>query len=74
MISVKNVKKTFIKSKGETFDAVRGITFNVYEGDIFSFLGPNGAGKSTSINMMTTQLSITSGTIFIDGMNIVENL
>src|SRR5580692_1410028 len=67
MIQVQNLVKTF----GD-FTAVRDISFEVAEGEIFAFLGPNGAGKTTTIKMLTTLLTPTSGTLEIDGMNPVE--
>ena len=50
-IDVRNI----VKKYGD-FEAVKGITFDVAEGEIFGLLGPNGAGKSTLIRMMTTLL------------------
>jgi ABC-2 type transport system ATP-binding protein len=44
---------------------VKGISFEVYPGEIFGFLGPNGAGKSTTINMLCTLLKPTAGTATI---------
>src|SRR5437868_8119946 len=64
MIGVRDLVKTF----GEV-TAVGGITFDVPEGEIFAFLGPNGAGKTTTIQMLTTLLQPTSGTMTIDGMD-----
>src|SRR5207244_280088 len=49
--------------------AVDGVSFDVPEGEIFAFLGPNGAGKTTTIQMLTTLLQPTSGTMTIDGMD-----
>src|SRR2546423_297335 len=49
--------------------AVGGITFDVRQGEIFAFLGPNGAGKTTTIQMLTTLLRPTSGSITIDGLD-----
>ena len=57
MIHVENLVKTF---KGNV-QAVKGVSFDVEEGEFFSFLGPNGAGKSTTIQMITTLLKPTSG-------------
>lgn len=64
MIRVENLVKTF----GD-FTAVKGISFEVQQGEIFAFLGPNGAGKTTTIKMLTTLLKPTSGTIELDGMD-----
>src|SRR6201989_1708715 len=64
MISVHNLVKTF----GD-FTAVKDITFDVAQGEIFAFLGPNGAGKTTTIKMLTTLLRPTSGKIEIDGLD-----
>ena len=64
MIAVRDLVKTF----GEV-TAVGGITFDVRPGEIFAFLGPNGAGKTTTIQMLTTLLRPTSGSITIDGLD-----
>jgi ABC-2 type transport system ATP-binding protein len=64
MISVTNLVKTF----GD-FTAVKDITFDVAQGEIFAFLGPNGAGKTTTIKMLTTLLRPTSGRIELDGLD-----
>jgi ABC-2 type transport system ATP-binding protein len=64
LITVKNLVKTF-----GTFVAVRGISFEVREGEIFAFLGPNGAGKTTTIKMLTTLLKPTSGSVELDGLD-----
>jgi len=53
-----------IKKYG-TFEAVKGISFNVNEGEIFGLIGPNGAGKTTVLRVISTLLTITSGTIKI---------
>ncbi len=64
MIHVENLVKTF-----GTVKAVDGISFDVGLGEIFAFLGPNGAGKTTTIQMLTTLLTPTSGTIEIDDLD-----
>jgi ABC-2 type transport system ATP-binding protein len=64
MIQVQNLVKTF----GD-FTAVKDISFDVKQGEIFAFLGPNGAGKTTTIKMLTTLLPPTSGKIELDGLN-----
>ena len=45
------------------------VSFDVAEGEIFAFLGPNGAGKTTTIQMLTTLLTPTSGTMALDGID-----
>src|SRR5271165_148518 len=64
MIRVQNLVKTF----GD-FTAVKDISFDVAQGEIFAFLGPNGAGKTTTIKMLTTLLRPTSGKVEIDGLD-----
>jgi ABC-2 type transport system ATP-binding protein len=64
MIRVQNLVKKF----GD-FTAVKDISFEVAQGEIFAFLGPNGAGKTTTIKMLTTLLRPTSGMIELDGLN-----
>ena len=64
MIHVDNLVKTFGEVK-----AVDGVSFEVAAGEIFAFLGPNGAGKTTTIQMLTTLLAPTSGTMSIDGLD-----
>ena len=68
MIEVKNL----VKQYGNNF-AVDDISFKVNQGDILGFLGPNGAGKSTTMNIVTGYLSATSGTVTIDGVDIMED-
>ena len=53
--------------------AVGGISFTVPAGTVFAFLGPNGAGKSTTIKMLTTLLMPTSGTIRLDGHDVIHD-
>jgi ABC-2 type transport system ATP-binding protein len=64
MIRVENLVKTF----GE-LHAVDGVSFHVRPGEVFAFLGPNGAGKTTTIQMLTTLVRPTSGTMSLDGLD-----
>jgi len=64
-IQVENLSKSYGNIK-----AVNGISFNVNEGNLFSFLGTNGAGKSTTINVLTTLLAKTSGTAKVGGYDV----
>ncbi|MGI6328120.1 MAG: ABC transporter ATP-binding protein [Dethiobacteria bacterium] len=51
------------------FTAVNNLDFNVVEGEIFGFLGPNGAGKTTTINMLTGLARVTSGSVYLSGID-----
>jgi ABC-2 type transport system ATP-binding protein len=55
------------------FEAVKGVTFSVADGEIFGLLGPNGAGKSTLIRMMTTLVPITSGSATVAGFDVAHD-
>jgi ABC-2 type transport system ATP-binding protein len=68
MIRVQSLVKRF----GEVA-AVDGISFEVSAGEIFAFLGPNGAGKTTTIQMLTTLLRPTAGTMTLDGLDPVRD-
>ena len=68
MIEVKNL----IKQYG-THLALNDLSFSVEDNEIFGFLGPNGAGKSTTMNIITGYLAPTSGTVSIDGHDIIED-
>src|SRR5215218_5820638 len=68
IISVKDLAKRY----GD-FEAVRGLSFDVYEGEIFGLLGPNGAGKSTTLEIIETLRDKTSGTVMVDGWDLDKN-
>ena len=68
MVEVKNLTKCYGDIK-----AVDNISFTVEKGEVLGFLGPNGAGKSTTMNMITGYISSTSGTVTIDGHEILED-
>jgi ABC-2 type transport system ATP-binding protein len=60
------------ESRSGVIEAVRGVDLAVESGEIFGFLGPNGAGKSTTVKMLTTLLSITSGTATVAGIDVAR--
>src|SRR5438067_12756289 len=63
----------FARRRTKTVEAVRGIDFEVGEGELFGLLGPNGAGKTTTIKMLITLLLPTSGRARVLGMDVVDN-
>ena len=67
MIEVKNLTKRYGK-----ITALDDISFTVDTGEVLGFLGPNGAGKSTTMNIITGYISSTSGTVTVDGSEILE--
>jgi ABC-2 type transport system ATP-binding protein len=65
IIAVNNLVKNY-----GSFKAVKGISFEVKEGEIFGLLGPNGAGKSTTLEIIETLRTKTSGQITVDGLDL----
>ena len=61
--------KDLIKKYGD-FEAVKGISFEVKEGEIFGILGPNGAGKTTTLDIIETLRDKTSGQVVVDGIDL----
>jgi ABC-2 type transport system ATP-binding protein len=57
----------------DDIEAVRGVDLSVDAGEVFGFLGPNGAGKSTTVRMLTTLLSITSGSAQVAGIDVAAD-
>jgi ABC-2 type transport system ATP-binding protein len=64
--------KTFTAG-GTVVEAVRGVDLDVAPGEIFGFLGPNGAGKSTTVRMLTTLMTITSGSASVAGVDVTAD-
>ncbi|MGC3994992.1 MAG: ABC transporter ATP-binding protein [Propionicimonas sp.] len=67
VIEVHDLVKQYKKAERP---AVDGVSFSVAEGEFFAFLGPNGAGKTTTISILTTTLSLTSGSVRIAGYDV----
>ena len=68
IIKVENLTKKY----GD-FEAVKGLSFEVYAGEIFGLLGPNGAGKSTTLEIIETLREKTSGTVIVNGIDIEKD-
>ncbi len=64
--------ENLVKRYGQN-EVVSNLSFTIEKGELFGLLGPNGAGKSTTISMISSLLKPTSGTIKIDGVDIVDN-
>lgn len=71
-ISVQQLVKEYRRRNEPPVLAVDNISFTVERGKIFGLLGPNGAGKSTTIKVLTTLLPPTSGTVLINGYDVVR--
>lgn len=67
MIKLENVTKKYGK-----FEALKGISFEVKEGEVVGLLGPNGAGKSTTMNIITGFIEQTSGTVIVDEYDVLK--
>lgn len=67
MIQVENLVKKYSDRP-----VVNNLTFTVDKGQIYGFLGPNGAGKSTTMNIMTGYIAASSGTVIINGYDILK--
>jgi ABC-2 type transport system ATP-binding protein len=68
MIDVSNLKKSF-----STVDALKGISFNIPQGECYGLLGPNGAGKTTTISIMSTLIEPSEGNVKIAGHDLKKN-
>src|SRR5687768_4339956 len=71
-VEAQQLVKHFSGKDGEV-DAVRGVDLAVAAGSVFGFLGPNGAGKSTTVMMLTTLLTITSGSARVAGVDVAAD-
>lgn len=72
-LEIIDLKKTY-RSKSRTVEALKGVTFNVEQGDFFALLGPNGAGKSTTIGIISSLVNKTSGSVKVFGYDIDTEL
>ena len=64
--------KGLVKAFG-SFQAVKGISFTVNEGEVFGLIGPNGAGKTTTLRVLSTLIEVTSGVVQVFGKDIVKD-
>lgn len=72
MLELRNVFKIFNEGKSNEVRAVQEADLIIYEGEMVGLMGPSGSGKSTLLNLIGGLTPITSGEIFIDGVNVTE--
>lgn len=70
IVSVDNLKMSYDKGRVQ---ALKGVTFDVGEGEIFGLIGPDGAGKTSLFRILTTLLFADSGTAVVDGLDVVKD-
>lgn len=70
IVSVDNLKMSYDKGRVK---ALKGVTFDVEEGEIFGLIGPDGAGKTSLFRILTTLLLADSGKAVVDGMDVVND-
>lgn len=71
-VTVHSIRKTF-GSKKAPIEALRGISFDVEEGELFGIIGPDGAGKTTLFRILTTLLLANEGSATVDGLDVVKD-
>jgi len=70
MIEVKNVKKTYTMGSGQEVQALKGVSFNIKEGEFVAIMGPSGSGKSTLMHILGCLDTPTAGQYLIDGKDV----
>src|SRR5712691_4341815 len=79
VIEASDLRRTYrtttgtFRRRAKEIEAVRGVTFEVAEGELFGLLGPNGAGKTTTIKMLITLLIPTAGSARVLGYDVVDD-
>ena len=69
---MKSIQVENLQKKYGRLEAVKSVSFEVDEGEIFGFLGPNGAGKTTTINVLCTLLNPSGGSASVNGYDVVK--
>ena len=68
MVEIKGFNKRY-----RDLVAVRDLNLSIDAGEVFGFIGPNGAGKTTTIKALATLLEPTTGTVFVDGIDVLKH-
>ncbi len=71
-IEIKNVSKDFENNNGTTLHAVRNVSLTVNDGEVVVIIGPSGSGKSTLLRIVNGLETAQSGSILIDGIDIMD--
>ena len=69
LISIQNLSKTY----NESFQALKNVSLDINKGEIFALLGPNGAGKTTLINIICGLVRPSSGSVTVNGADIIKD-
>ena len=72
MIEVKNVTKTYSEGTDVAFQALRGVSFSIQDGEFVAIMGPSGSGKSTLMHILGALDTPSSGSYFLDGKDVSE--
>lgn len=72
IVDVKNVKKVYGKKGENQFQALKGVSFSIQEGEFVGIMGPSGSGKTTLLNVISTLDQVTDGSIQIEGKDITQ--
>ncbi len=74
IVSIRDLTKTYAPSRrGKGFTALRGISLDIEQGEIFALLGPNGAGKTTLISIICGIVNASGGSVSVGGFDIVSD-
>jgi ABC-2 type transport system ATP-binding protein len=72
-IDIQDLRKTYPRGwASPSFEALKGISLSVEQGEVFGFIGPNGAGKSTAIKILTGVMSPTAGSAALFGVDVTQ--
>jgi ABC-2 type transport system ATP-binding protein len=71
-VAIKDIHKTF-KVEKSTVTALRGISFEVEQGELFGLIGPDGAGKTTLFRILTTLMLADKGSAYVDGLDVIAD-
>ncbi len=70
MIEIKNINKTYNAGSDNAFQALKGVSFTINDGEFVAIMGPSGSGKSTLMHILGCLDTPTSGTYFLDGKDV----